>query len=113
MKITTVMFNTAYPEKLANFWKEFLGVEENFRIGNFLWLKPAAEGQTAIGFQKAEDAPASGRRIHFDVLVEDKSAATERVKELGGTLIMENAINKIVADTEGNKFCVYVHSEGS
>lgn len=110
MRITTVMINTANPEKLAEFWKELLCVEENYKVGNFLWLK-AADGQPALGFQKVDDAESQPQRIHIDILVDDKAEATEQVKKLGGSLIQEGDINNIVTDPDGNQFCVYTQGE--
>lgn len=110
MKITTVMINTENPERLAEFWKALLGVEENYKVNNFLWLK-AAEGSPAIGFQKVENIKDGNQRIHIDLLVEDKQLATEEVQKLGGSLIQESSINNIVADPEGNQFCVYVQGD--
>ena len=105
--ITTIMINTAEPEKLAEFWKALLGARESYKTDGFLWLRPA-EGQPAIGFQKVSDADAMPQRVHIDILVDDKQAATKRVQELGGTLVQTSGINNIVADPAGNQFCVYV-----
>lgn len=112
MMITTVMINTANPEKLAEFWKALLDVDENFKTGNFLWLKNA-EGSPAIGFQKVDSADIQPQRIHIDILVDDKAEATDRVKELGGSLVQEGNINNIVADPDGNQFCVYTQGDES
>ena len=112
MKITTIMINTSNPEKLAEFWKKFLGVEEKYKVGNFLWLKNE-EGQPGVGFQKVSDVSNQPQRIHFDILVKDKTKASEKVKELGGSIVQKGKINNIVADPEGNQFCVYVHPEQS
>lgn len=110
MKITTIMINTRNPERLAGFWKALLRVEESYKVDNFLWLK-AADGSPAIGFQKVEDAKNRHQKIHIDILVEDKQSATKEVQRLGGSLIQEGSINNIVADPEGNQFCVYVRGD--
>lgn len=110
MKITTVMINTKNPGRLAEFWKSLLGVDEDYKVGNFLWLK-AMNGSPAIGFQKVEDKKDTNQSVHIDILVDNKQLVTEKVQELGGSLIQEGSINNIVADPEGNRFCVYVRGD--
>lgn len=108
MKITTIMINATDIEKLAEFWKALLDVEEDSRSGSYIWLKPMRDSLITIGFQKVKNTESNSSNVHFDIQVNDKDKTTDNVKRLGGALIHEGKINNIVSDPSGNQFCVYV-----
>jgi len=62
-----------------------------------------------LGFQQIESAQSGTANIHFDVLVDDLDQATSSAIKLGGKLISKQGINNIVADPDGNEFCVYTN----
>jgi predicted enzyme related to lactoylglutathione lyase len=106
--ITTIMINTKNPERLTDFWSKLLGVGVKYQTGNYTWLKTGKDNGVAIGFQKVDQLQKQPMVIHVDIAVDDKAKVTEYVEKLGGSLVKKQGFNNIVADPDGNQFCVYV-----
>ena len=96
----------------AAFWEAALGYER--RVGaddDFILLRP----KDGVGPNVSLDAvPAKVQippRIHLDLYTEDQAGEVERLKGLGATEIHwdkrpPDADYVILADPEGNRFCV-------
>ena len=110
-ELRQVIINTANLDSLVAFWAGLLSVGVKEEMDGYTWLNPDREGGVSVGFQEVDDDPESPNRIHIDILVDDLAEATDRVTKLGGTLISEHLMNNIVADPDGNEFCVYEDSE--
>ena len=95
------------PEALATFWGELLGWE---RSG--LDLLPDADAPMRLSFEAA-DLPRDGlNQIHFHLTsyTASQEANVARVLELGGSHLdvgqLPDEDHVVVADPEGNEFCV-------
>lgn len=113
MKLITVVINTHNPNELAQFWMKILDVEISYSVPGdyFIWLKPQHEGGVSVAFQKVFDDPLPAKsRVHVDLRVEDRRAAIDQITDLGGTVVAEHSFDDftwtIMADPEGNQFCV-------
>jgi hypothetical protein len=79
-----------------------------------LGRRPTWLAQWSWPCRRVPEAKVGKSRLHFDVYVDDLEAATARVEELGGrrwtehgaTLDDGGLIFRIMADPEGNEFCL-------
>ena len=108
------------PERLAAFWGAVLGVGEDFRLGDplhYIDLLPTAPGRPALCFQRVPEPKVVKNRLHFDLIVDDLDTATGRVESLGGKRVPNGDHHeysytwRIMADPEGNEFCLIQKSE--
>ena len=80
-------------------------------------LKPADGNGPNVSLSAHPSAPSIPPRVHLDLYAEDHAAEIERLKALGATHPHEEnrpaeADYVILADPEGNRFCV-VDASGS
>jgi len=66
-------------------------------------------------FQRVPEPKLARNRVHWDVLVDDLDASTTRVEALGGrwtepgtTVEVDGWLSRVMADPEGNEFCIYI-----
>jgi predicted enzyme related to lactoylglutathione lyase len=109
--IGAVVINAKDHDRLVEFWRRLLGVEVAFSGGGaFTWLKPQREGGVALAIQAVPDPTPGRRRVHIDTYVKDMDGAVARVEELGGSHLEDHEIEgfawKVMADPEGNEFCL-------
>src|SRR5262249_30848496 len=94
-----------------------LGVEvlQNRDDGHVVTLEPSPSlpGSMLLTFQRVPEAKVGKNRVHVDMFVNDLDAATSQIEELGGrwteprmTLDDGGWISRIMADPEGNEFCI-------
>ena len=111
--IGSVVINAEDAGALAGFWSELLGVEVAADHGPFIWLKPQREGGISLAIQQVPDPTPGRRRLHLDTHVGDMDAAVARILELGGSHLEDHEIEgfslKVMADPEGNEFCIGPH----
>ncbi len=103
------MINAQYPQRLAQFWAEFLRTEVAFEHEGFIWLTPGP-GQTRLAFQRVEQPSEGRRRLHLDFTAEDPEAELARALSLGASQLEDHWSGSfhwvVLADPEGNEFCL-------
>ena len=112
-----VTFDTQYPERVVPFWCELLEVE--VRIvrdqGRYVVLAPSSRlpGSMMLVFQRVPEPKSAKNRLHVDVIVDDIEEGTRKVQSLGGrwmepghTLDSDGIYWRVMADPEGNEFCI-------
>jgi predicted enzyme related to lactoylglutathione lyase len=115
VRLSHVMIDALDPEALASFWAVLLGVEVAARVdgGRFVFLT-ASEGVPAFGLQRVPEPKESKNRVHVDLEVEDLDEATRWIRAHGGSKVAEHRLGdfhwRIVADPEGNEFCIVPRS---
>jgi predicted enzyme related to lactoylglutathione lyase len=98
------------PERLVRFWAEVLGGEPVDRDPNWSYVDPP--GSPRLAFQRVpEPKPGAKNRLHLDVYVEDIPPAARRLTErgaapVGGIVRGMHGAFQILADPEGNEFCL-------
>ena len=111
-EICDVIVDCADPERLAAFWAELLGRPVAGRKGPYVWLQhtPNAVG---LGFQRVAEPKRGKNRVHIDISVADLTAAPARIEALGGRRVegYESGGFLVMADPEGNEFCVLPAAE--
>jgi|SRR5690242_20684329 predicted enzyme related to lactoylglutathione lyase len=106
--IKSVTFDCTDPLKVAAFWADALGsnVDED-STEDKAWVEPAGWGGPSMWFQRVPEGKAAKNRQHFDLrAVGDIPAEVRRLTELGATLLRDDGGHIIMADPEGNEFCV-------
>ncbi|MGP3980416.1 VOC family protein [Streptomyces sp. KR80] len=94
------------PERLASFWSQILGRSIAARSGPYVWL--ACGNGPGVGFQKVTEPRVGKNRIHFDIASPDPAADQGRAEALGGRLLQQYVAGGflVMADPEGNEFCI-------
>ncbi len=109
-KVEMITFDCSDPAKLAGWWAEhFDGTAQELLPGEFFAVT-RPEGPR-LGFQKVPEPTPGKNRVHLDFGVGDVDAAVARLKsagatEEGGRTISDTFRWVVMADPEGNVFCV-------
>jgi 4a-hydroxytetrahydrobiopterin dehydratase len=96
------------PQRLRRFWMVALGyVEQTTAEGAVDLVDPTGRGPT-IWFQRVPEAKTAKNRLHLDLLVSatERAALTKQLTELGGSVINDHPRFTVMADPEGNEFCL-------
>ncbi len=104
------------PLALAGFWAAVFGTRAEPAEGDppqYVDLLPVP-GVPILRFQRVPEPKAVKNRLHLDVSVADLDAARERVEALGGRRRSAEPFAEygyrwlVMADPEGNEFCLVV-----
>ena len=111
-KVTTIMHDTSDLDQAVTFWTELLGLSIVHREGTYAYLSPLSEGGPYLAFQQVPEPRAAKNRLHLDIGVPDRMAFEDQVASLGGEVLGEHQEGSfpawtVMADPEGNEFCVY------
>jgi Glyoxalase-like domain len=117
--IREVVLDCAEPWVLARFWAGLLGGTPVEWYPGWVTLEPPPHGQR-LSFQASSTPPvAQTSRVHFDILVDDLTAAHDRVVSAGATLVTEHVSPRpgpageqvpwrVYRDPAGHPFCLVV-----
>ena len=107
VEIADITFDCADPDLVARFWAGLLGRSIGGRKGPYVWLT-RPKGGVGIGFQKVAVPKVGKNRVHLDLSGPDIAALKSRIEALGGHRIegYESGGFLVMADPEGNEFCV-------
>ena len=106
--IKSVTFDCDDPLRVAGFWAEALGsnVDEDSTSAR-AWVEPAGRGGPTLWFQKVPEGKAAKNRQHFDLRQVGAIAdEVRRLERLGATVLAGRDDLVVMADPEGNEFCV-------
>lgn len=117
LKIQCITIDSDDPVTLAEFWKEVLGWEITFTSENEVCIElldgSAIQGQIPdILFIKTPDRRIVKNRLHLDLRPDNQEAEVEKIERLGGKRIEIGQSESsettwiVMADPEGNEFCV-------
>jgi predicted enzyme related to lactoylglutathione lyase len=96
----------------VEFWSKALDYEPRPGDGDdFQLLRPRSGVGPNVSLDRVRSALQIPPRIHLDLYAQDQAAEVERLKSLGATEVHwdrrpEDADYVIMADPEGNRFCV-------
>jgi predicted enzyme related to lactoylglutathione lyase len=97
----------------ADFWAEVLGyVREGSAVGTYLGLIPADGQGVEVLLQRVADEKRDKNRLHLDLRTPDLESEVRRVQGLGALLVTGEPLQQfgwrwhILADPDGNEFCV-------
>ena len=109
--LTHITFAADDPQRLAEFWAEFLDGYSAEAVGAS-WR---ADGDgPGLFFNRMEKSPTLELPIHLDINVPDREAELERLLQLGAKLVETKShqvgdlseIWTVMRDPEGNGFCI-------
>lgn len=124
IKIGYLVIDCEDPQAISKFWKSVLGWEVSYvdEIGAMLESNVKLENGEKfppILFYKNPDQKSVKNRMHFDLQPDNQSLEVLRIEDLGGKRIEigQSADPKttwvVMADPEGNEFCVLKNAETS
>lgn len=120
MRIGSVVMGASDVRRAAAFWKAALGyVEREPLTDDWVVLVPAEAGRHGPGLAlDRSDTPVQEvPRVHLDLYTEEQDAEVARLVALGAVrvdwkLYPEDPDFVVLADTEGNRFCVIDRTRG-
>ena|SRR5438105_2837023 len=124
-----IVFDCARPAPLARFWAAVLdgyavapyddAERERLRsIGiddpedDPSVLVEAPPGAPRLWFQQVPEPRVVKNRVHIDLGAPDSDAELGRLLELGATVLQEHESLTVLADPEGNEFCLTRSADG-
>ncbi len=112
LNLNEVVFDCADPAGLARFWGAVFGTEAVVRSHDWAYIESEST-RTRIAFQKVPEGKVVKNRLHLDVEVDDLAAETARVVGLGARTLAavmtdEQGSFQVLADPEGNEFCLVI-----
>jgi hypothetical protein len=122
-RLHDIVFDCAHPAATARFWStaldgyavapyddaelarlRSLGITSTEDDPTVLVESP--DGGPRLWFQLVPEAKAGKNRVHLDLLAVDPEAEIQRLTALGATVQARHADNVVLADPEGNEFCL-------
>ncbi len=106
-----VTFDCAQPKAMATFWVQTLGYVEEGSDDEYVAIIDPERRRPRILFQRVPEPKAVKNRVHLDLHVADMKVEVERILELGGKRLRmgeddDGDVWTVMADPEGNEFCV-------
>ena len=107
----TVTVDARDPEALAPFWAAALAYAVVGAEGNYVALVPSGRPGPTVLLQRVPEEKTAKNRVHLDLKVPDIEAEASRLEGLGarrssGVLRELGSSWIVMADPEGNEFCV-------
>jgi catechol 2,3-dioxygenase-like lactoylglutathione lyase family enzyme len=123
LRLGTIVLGADDVDRAVSFWSAALGYEPvrfpDEDNGFTILVPPSGEG-TRVALQRAETPVDAHPRVHLDLVVdsaEEQAAEIERLVELGARRVAWHLYPAdpdfvVLADPEGNRFCVVDASHG-
>ncbi|MFD4600815.1 VOC family protein [Streptomyces sp. NPDC058464] len=120
-----MVFDSAHPASAARFWAAVL---DDYAVAPYddtelarlralgfdgpeddptVLLEPVSGGAPRLWFQLVPEQKQVKNRVHPDVTTTDMEAETVRLTDLGATVLARHADHTVLADPEGNEFCLF------
>jgi catechol 2,3-dioxygenase-like lactoylglutathione lyase family enzyme len=112
LRIGSIVLRVDDLERQTEFWEAALGyVRRDETSDDFVLLRPRDGVGPDLSLDLARSTVQLPPRIHLDLYAEDQAGEVERLKALGATEVHwdkrpPDADYVILADPEGNRFCV-------
>jgi hypothetical protein len=107
--IKSCTFDCADAVTLGTFWAAALGSDlDEDSTPDKAFVEPAGWGGPTLWFQRVPEGKTAKNRLHFDLRAPDGDVAGEvrRLRGLGATVLHDGGDLVVMADPEGNEFCV-------
>lgn len=128
-RLHDVVFDCAHPAATARFWASAL---EGYAVAPYddaelarlrslgitstdddpTVLVESADGEPRLFFQLVPEAKSVKNRLHLDLLAVDLETEIQRLIDLGATVQARYADHVLLADPEGNEFCLSQRAGG-
>ncbi|MBA3432080.1 MAG: VOC family protein [Actinobacteria bacterium] len=113
-KMYTVTIDCANLASLARFWASVLDYRIDYEDEEEVSIESSDGSESALLFVKVLDVKAVKNRIHFDLNPDDQATEVDRLMGLGATKVdigQGDTTWVVMADPEGNEFCVLTHKD--
>jgi catechol 2,3-dioxygenase-like lactoylglutathione lyase family enzyme len=109
--LSHITFDSADPRSLARFWSEALDRPVDEGASEFFATIDNREpDRPSWFFIRVPEGKSAKNRMHVDLTADDRTAEVERLSALGAVQLSEHdawgAVWTVLADPEGNEFCV-------
>jgi Glyoxalase-like domain len=106
--IKSVSFDAADALRLARFWAAVFGSDvDEESTSDKAFVEAAGWGGPNIWFNRVPEQKSAKNRVHFDLRAPGAVAdEVARLAGLGATMLDRHEHNVVMADPEGNEFCV-------
>ena len=107
-----LVLDCADPEGLAEFWSAAIGYTTLGGAGSYVVLVDESGQQPKLLLQGVSEPKSGKNRMHFDIETPTVDEEVSRLEALGATRLEAGAIEEhgnrwvVLADPEGNEFCV-------
>ena len=107
-----LVVDCADPVALAEFWGPALDYVSVGEVGSYVALFPNGRPGPKLLLQRVDEPKVTKNRVHFDIEVPDIEAEATRLVDLGARRVSESPMLEhgsswvLMADPEGNEFCV-------
>jgi hypothetical protein len=109
LRIQCLTVDAANPAVLADFWATLLGGTTHAEDDGEVWIELTAGGPDLL-FIPSGDERAGKNRLHLDLRPDDRDAEVDRAVSLGARAVDIGQTGEeswvVLADPEGNEFCV-------
>ncbi|XRQ12783.1 VOC family protein [Actinomadura welshii] len=104
------------PERLADFWTAALGYERGESAPPYVSLSDPAGRRPVLLLQRVPEPKVTKNRMHLDLRISDMDAELARITALGASVVRApfpdaGWLTAVLADPEGNEFCLIVPPE--
>jgi len=110
LALSAIGIDCAEPRRLARFWAEVLGWRIVFEDDDEVALEPPDRASPELLFLQVPEPTIGKNRLHLDLNPDDQDAEVGRLEGLGGRRVDvgqgDEATWVVLADPEGNEFCV-------
>ena len=113
-----LVLDCADPERLADFWSQAIGYTTVGGAGSYVLLVDEAGQQPKLLLQRVGELKTGKNRMHFDIETPHVDDEVERLEALGAVRLIDGAMEEhgnrwvVMADPEGNEFCVCNAGQG-
>ncbi|HEY5024217.1 MAG TPA: VOC family protein [Acidimicrobiales bacterium] len=107
-----LVLDSGDPEALAPFWAGALGYVVAGSVDNYVLLRPDGDDGPKLLLQRVPEAKSTKNRMHLDIETTDIEGLVSRLLALGGSRVEDGVHEEhsccwvVMADPEGNEFCV-------
>jgi len=107
-----LVLDCADPDGLAEFWSAAIGYTTLGGAGHYVMLVDEAGGQPKLLLQRVSEPKAGKNRMHLDIETPNVDEEVARLQSLGAQRIVDDPLEEhgtrwvVMADPEGNEFCV-------
>ena len=107
-----LVLDCADPERLAEFWAGALDYVNVGAAGVYVVLLPDGRPGPKLLLQRVEEPKVAKNRMHLDIFAPDIEAEADRLVALGAVRRRDDPMSEhgatwlLMADPEGNEFCV-------
>jgi Glyoxalase-like domain len=108
-RLYTITIDSADPARLAAFWAAALGYQHAYANDDESAIEPADDACPALLFVRNPQPKAGKNRVHLDLDPHDQAAEVRRLLDLGAVRVdigQRDVSWVVLADPEGNEFCV-------